>query len=279
MNYKMFNNISSLARPVDPFYFTNLLISIVSVVVGGVALIYAFSQGDELVEAIFFAGQMAITVFVVWFFARELDPVYEWSAFVAVAVSLVMMAVWGTSVALLPVAVMAMYARVVNGVIGMPLLVTDVIVLVVVAGLVGLTDYWLIGIMGTVAMLYDRTAKYPKPLVAILMVTLTVFAAWQADQLVAPSIEGSIGGLVLMLSGIFLLIAQPMAKRPITMTTDRTKESLNGQAILNAQNLIVLTGVILAIYIGQPALEGLIILWASMVGVILWQVIEQIKPA
>lgn len=80
--------ITSIGRPLDKNYQTNRVIASISILISIIALVYKTSAGSTVVDSLFWALGVALTVFLTWALGREVDPDHDASAFVGVALAL-----------------------------------------------------------------------------------------------------------------------------------------------------------------------------------------------
>ncbi|MEO0332649.1 MAG: hypothetical protein AAF223_13370, partial [Bacteroidota bacterium] len=104
------------ARPIDPASPTNRAIIII---VGTVFLgltIYSLSTGKGLIDSLLVGGHLAVTVFLTWALARELDPDYLLSAFIGLPLTAILF--FYETPLLIPTVALLQMLRLVNRVTG-----------------------------------------------------------------------------------------------------------------------------------------------------------------
>lgn len=128
----MINKISALGRPIDLSYPTNRILVIVVLLAMATTLLYRLISGVPLVEAIFNAGTVSLTVFLAWSLGREFDPQSDWSAFVSLPFSFILALTAGNP-AFMALVYILLFSRVLNGTTGVKTKMTDYLLLLAFA--------------------------------------------------------------------------------------------------------------------------------------------------
>lgn len=92
---EMLRTVSTVARPLDPTYPTNLAITFVTAVTAVTGGGYRWLIGETWLDAAVWGLLAGIAVFLTWAIGREIDPDHEWCAFVGVFITAVGLFVFG----------------------------------------------------------------------------------------------------------------------------------------------------------------------------------------
>lgn len=184
----------TLGRKIDFSYKTNLLILILVVVVSAVGWLVT----GEISSGISLGG----SVFLTWALCREIDPAHDYSAFVAVALSLLMLFNIET-IQLFPLFWLLMLLRAVNGISGKELTLIDLVTLL------GFTVY--------IAFVNENS------LYLLLFVLGMAFISFTDEKTKKVLLAGLIGFVLLILQTFFV-----------------NQLSLNNIADLDTMNLLVI---------------------------------------
>ncbi len=260
-------DITSIGRTIDPHYPTNRAIAILTLVIAAGAALWQRLSGEPWLASATWGLQAGLTVFLAWALCRELDPDHPLGAFVAAALALPALYLWG-----LPhlgvTFWLLMMSRVVNRTVGLPAGLLDAL------GLLGLSTWlswqgnWGYGIITALAFLLD--ALLPRPTRRHLFLALpttiaTVVAAFLGTASATSGAPSLTGGLVaLALSLIFLPVV--LASRSIESVGDHTGQALIPVRVQAAQVLALLIGIETALLSGPSAIPQLTPLWAATLG-------------
>lgn len=174
------SRLTSIGRPVEAKYPTNLAI----LVVMGAALVGAVTQalvaGEAVGSALYTGGHAMLLVFMVWAYGREAAPDDNPAAFVGVAL---VAAAWGYGLRpdVLPLAALMGATRIVNRTVGPTPKLSDLVLVSALAGWITYSGNWPVGIAVGMAMLLDFRLK-PRHLVAMPFAAILAFvtvATWR----------------------------------------------------------------------------------------------------
>jgi len=271
---------SHVGRPVDPRYPTNLVIMIWCAVVGAAMFGFRLISGVDIIQAGIAAVLAGLTVFVVWALAREVDPEEQLSAFVAVALMTIALFLLDVQYNLLVIFYVMSISRIINRTFGLPVKLTDSIVLLLFTGFVGLAGSWIYAMMGATAflldsMLPDRDRKHLL-FAGLSVVIMIVGFVIQNNPLnpILPTTEYIVSILVTTL--IFVPVV--LNTKHLTVTADVTKEILIPIRIQATQVIVVLFGYHVALWQGNQGILELLPLWLTIAGVALFPLIKPLLP-
>ncbi|MFS2318025.1 hypothetical protein RMQ97_08815 [Maricaulis sp. D1M11] len=185
--------LSSIARPLEPQYPTNLamliLLPIIAVVFGGLSVAL---NGSGLLDAALDGVWMMLAGFVVWAMGREIDPDRNATAFIALPVFLIAASL-GQDHALLTAAATLMAMRVVNRCVGNPLRAGDrFLVTALAAGSVFVDGMWAMGLVVAIALALDTLFDRKQTLNLVFAMISLSFSAWHLIE-----VEGDFAALTL----------------------------------------------------------------------------------
>lgn len=273
------SGLTTIGRPVDLDYPTNRAIAIASLLVMfGAALLQRFS-GVTWVQSAFWGAQAGLAVFLAWALCRELDPDHHLSAFVAAALALGGLCLWGLPRFAVLFWLM-LVVRVVNRTTGLPAGILDSLGVLGLGLWLSLQGNWGYGVITALAFLLDSRLPIPAPrqlVFAILGAVGTVATAILGGDLPwdgAPSVRG--GLIAAAVAASFLPVT--WESRSVTSVGDQTGKALEPVRVQAAQAVALLVGVETAVLGGIPALGALMPLWAAILGASLYWVYRSLKP-
>jgi len=272
--------ISHIGRPVDPRYPTNLAIMVWCAVVG--ALMFGFrlvTAGDVIQAGVssFFAG---ITIFVVWAFAREIDPQEQLSAFVSVVLMTIALFIVDVQYNLLVLFYMMSMSRIVNRSVGLPATLLDSILLLLFTGLVGLAGSWIYAMMGATAFLVDSILpdRDRKNLLFAGLSTVIMIVAFVMQNSTLNATLPTTEFIVSILVTTLIFIPVILNTRQLVVTADITREPLIPIRVQATQVIAVLFGYHVALWQGNQGILEFLPLWLTIAGVALFPLIKPILP-
>jgi hypothetical protein len=281
------HSISSIARPLEPQYPTNLavliLLPLVALGVGGVAFFYHHLPfGDAAMAGL--AGM--VTAFLAWALGREVDPDRNEAAFVAMAVAVFAVAL-GWSPALWVLALALMATRVVVRTVGPAARLTDLAFVTLLAGLAVFADgYWAMGFVAAFAMAIDTRFDRSRTLnlvFAAIAFAISIYAVIQHDgawgALTIGAMQGIYPVLSIMALAITVLSAVLILTCPPVITVCDTSSELLERRRVRAGGVIVVLFATASMFNGQAGLLGALPVWAVLVGLIEARIMPRRKQA
>lgn len=273
-------DVTALARPIDPRYPTNLAISVVSLLVAVGGTIYSVMSSDGWLDAMLWGVGTALTVFLAWALARELDPDHDLSAFAAAALGLAGLISFGQP-SLLSLLWLLLLLRVVNRTVGVPARPLDSLGVLGLAGWLAWQGAWPAALVTAFGFLADGLLRNPlrrhlvfAALALALAVAGAVVHAPVADHVhslaagdVQVPFDWAINGAVAALWIVVIYTTDRMVSRG-----DTTGQPLHAGRVQAAQGLALLAGFLWVLQREQVGIVALMPLWAAMLGVGLWRV-------
>lgn len=219
------SRITSIGRPVEPKYPTNLAILLVVgvVLVGATAL--ALVDGDGIGTALLSGGHAGLLVFMVWAYGRETAPDDSPAAFVAVALAIAAWA-YGLRPDVLPIAALMGGSRIVNRTVGPVPTLSDMIFVTGLAAWLTWDGHWQVGIAVGTAMLLDSVLK-PRHLAAIPFSALLAFVTAATWRVAPPVFAAPTSMFEWIATGTAAVYAAVLAAQgPLRSRSDTTSEGL-----------------------------------------------------
>ena len=266
--------VSSIARPLEPKYTSNLAVLILlPLIAAGIAAVEIYLRGTEMTPAIWTGVSAMVTAFICWAMGREVDPDRVSAAFVAMALSVVVIGL-GWSPSIWALAMTLMSARVVNRTVGPAARLTDLTIVTALAWMAVLRDgHWALGAVAALAMLIDLRLDKTRTLnfaFAGAALAATVFAMIQVDGDFDRLINQPIANLdsswaisAVLIGGVFALITLTMP--PVTSVADASGDLLS-RARVKWGAAIVLMAALATLLDGQAGLLAGLPLWAVIIG-------------
>lgn len=174
---------SSIARPLEPQYKSNLAVLILLPIIGVIGYVWTSSQGASGLSPLWSALEFALVGFVSWAAARELDPDRNPGAFIAMALAVGTLffipdvAVWSLVLAL-------MATRIVNRCVGQPAKFTDILLVSGLAALAVFRDgFSEMGFVAAVAFSIDAMLDRKRTLNLLGAAIALSFTVWELIEL------------------------------------------------------------------------------------------------
>lgn len=263
---KLWYQFSAMGRPLDFHYPSNVFVILMS----GIGLIAGFGIGvvedKPSLDLLWMGIVTSVTVFVAWALARELDPDHAFSAGLAAVLALAGMVIWRETTNLLALYLMLGVLRVLVRTVGIPMTLLDMGLLVIGAGLVALTESWLLGLVTAAGLLLDSLLKSPNPptkLFGGLAAAVTVITAALMQPDFSPPDDEIVLGAVAAVGVLFLVVIFT-APAPVSVG-DITGQPLD-ESRLKAGRLLALAGAAL-VYFWTGSMITLLALWCAFLAI------------
>jgi len=264
-------DVSAILRVLDPRYPTNLAIIVLSTVVGAAALLYQLVAGMSFFDSLVWSVGASFTVGLAWAISRELDPDHDLSAFVAAALAIAGLAIFGLPSLIFHFWLLVL-ARVVIRPVGFSARLGDSLVLLALGGWLAWDGNWIVGLMTAVAFLLDarlseplRRQLYFAGVVLLMTVVFVALNGWSR-----PDDETSLLAAVLLIS--VLLVWVIIGSGEVESGTDATREPMDGRRVRAAQLVSLLTALLMAWWYGNDGVVQLVPLWAAFLGIALFRI-------
>jgi hypothetical protein len=231
-------------------------------------------NSDTLAQAI----QLAFTALVAWAIARELDPDFNFTAYLAAPAAILAALIWEPPTILALVGVM-ITTRIVNRTVGPPFTLIDAAALICFAGLLAYLGYPIVGLGLTVGIAANHVLPNPDRPLALMVATLALISTTIGTLTLLPvTVEWGIKlPILLALISISLLYRYALERtpNPPTSHTDIGKKPLAHPRIIAAQYLAFLITISTAAVFGKDGLLSLSALWACFLAMGLRAIYQQ----
>jgi len=271
------SDITAVGRSLDPRYPTNLAIGLLSLAFGAVRVATSLLSGANILESALWGIGAAFAVFLSWALGRELDPDHDLSAFVGAGL-MALASLFSELPALIVILWLLVALRVVDRTVGLPARPLDSLALLGLGGWLTWQGHWIVGLMTAVAFLLDgllaRPLRYHLVLSGVAFVGTVVLSILHGNMAMEgrPTIPLAISAAVM--AALFLMVITT-SREPQTVC-DATGERLNPGRVRAAQILALLTALFYAWWGGIAGVEALSPLWAAMLGVVLYRLVNLI---
>ncbi|MBC8122660.1 MAG: efflux RND transporter permease subunit [Gemmatimonadaceae bacterium] len=255
---------TSIGRPIDPNYPTNRAIALLALAVAVGGTVVSAFRGGEWPQSITFGLGAGFAVFLAWALCRELDPDHDLSAFLAAALVIAGLFVWGLpdTVALFW---LLLAVRVVNRSTGLPPTIFDSLSVLGLGLWLNFSQHWGFGVVAAVAFFLDARLVRGEPrqlLFAGASLVAAVLTALGARDM--PITLSPVFALTIALTAAFLPVI--FASGRLVTTGDDTSEPLDPNRVRSGQILALLTGVGAALWGGPAGFAAMLSLWAAAAG-------------
>ncbi|HEU4867941.1 MAG TPA: hypothetical protein VFV09_09450 [Actinomycetota bacterium] len=262
---------STLWRGLSPRNSSHLTIFGCCAVTFAAVLAIQVIDGREPAAAVAVAANAAVMLFLSWAIARELDPDFPRSAFVAAAVAALILA-GGSEAAGASVGVL-MALRIAGRSTGkQPSLLDLVAAPVLAAAFAWLPRGWIGGVAVAVALVWDTLLPEPGPrrnhVGAALTLAATVAVTLFRDTLGTGFVTGGWLGWAVVAAA---LAAFPAIGHYVPRSRcDRTRQTIEPERLKAARLLALGTGLAAFVVFGTEAAPLLAGLWAAVIGIAIY---------
>jgi len=267
---------SSIARPLEPQYKTNLAVLVLMPIIGFAGFVWAGQNGMSGLGQIFSALSYALVGFLSWAAAREFDPDRNAGAFLAMALAVAAAffigetAVWTMAFALMAI-------RVVNRSVGLPVKFGDILIVAALAALAVFRDgYAQIGFVAATAFALDAFLDRKRTLNLLGALVTLSFTAWELIEL-QGDFEALLLSAVAVMDPMKLYVAlgvlalgvlHALLLGRVRSTGDATGEPLSGFRVRGGILVFCLTG-LAVLPAGEAAALHALPLYAIIIGVVI----------
>ncbi|RMG81861.1 MAG: hypothetical protein D6712_15570 [Chloroflexi bacterium] len=260
---------STIGRPIDLRYASNVYVTIVTVVALIVGGLVQLLQTHDFGQSMLYGGGIGLSAFFAWALARELDPDYNRSAVIAALLAPVALLLYGMTANLLPLFLIMLAIRVLNRSTGLPPTLLDRFAILVLLGLVVYAGHWLAGIFALLFFITDmllarafrQSGWWIGSAITVFVLTFLI----GRNNLQASTFSDTNVLITALLSAI-ILVALLLAPKRVTSVGDLTNAPLNFRRIHSARWLTLSFVVAYSVLSGETTVLDVIPLWASLLG-------------
>jgi hypothetical protein len=259
---------TALGRTIDPInYRSNLYIVLLTPATGILAGLATLINGDGFEAAVAAGFFTAAAVFIAWVYARDIDPDYNESAFLAAAATLT---VAPAPLMILSLASLAVMLRVVSRIVGPIPRLPEYVGVLVLLGLATAIDGGILAAAAVLGFLLD--ARLPQATrwswlgVGVSVVLAVLGFLWHPLTMTLPSVPYLLLGLGLLVA--FALVI--WRSRSFTSSCDDPTHSICAERIQSAMAMLAVVG-LLSMAGGDTLMQAYAPVWGSILGVLLWR--------
>lgn len=267
---KSMHQVTALSRPLDFHYPSNVFAAAISGLGFIVGLLLGLFEDKESLEVVWLGVVTSMTVFTAWALARELDPDHSFSAGIASVLALAGMIIWRETTNFFAFYLMLVVLRGVVRTVGIPLTLVDMGLLVVGAGLIAVTNSWLLGVLTGAALVLDGHLSRPNQAAQFFGVLAAVVTFAVAALTQEFSWEWTGRGVVLaVLAGIsaVYLFAVITAAAPVSVG-DSTGQPLDAARLKTGRILALIGASGVYVWIGgDTGAWTLLALWSAFLAI------------
>lgn len=265
---------TSIGRPLDPTYPTNLAIMLLTPLGGALAGLLALLNGSDLGQAAQAGFFAAAALFLGWVLAREIDPDRELSAFVAAGFAFGATLFAPMPPQLIALAALLILTRIVNRIVGLPARITDSIpALLLTLAAIFVSDQWVFGLAAVVAFALDAVLVRPLRLQWVF----AGLALLGTVVYVGTNGAGAIGTFTLPLLLAALVIAAGYVVNIVTTRRLTTPCDATGDPVytvrVQAAMMVTLLAAVNSLWYGDAGIWGMLPVWATLAALTLYRML------
>lgn len=262
-----------LGRIIHPKYKSNLILMIIVPLLGIIAGIYSLVTNNDLWIAIQAGFWMSAAATHSWALAREIDPDNDWSAFIAMALQVVVMfALNFPTYAIIGLVMMMLFLRLVNGIVGIKVSRNDAIKMLVLVLVVAFFDNWILGLVAACAFFLNATMSnsersnlYFAGLAVIIVIVRGIINLGQMGSMSTTYL------IIAVAIGIFYILTM-LGNRSVSAKTDVKAKPVDIKRVRAAMALGLVAVIILALWRGDAGVLAMSPLWAAMLGISIYRI-------
>ena len=272
-------NLSTIGRPVDIHYFTNRIITLLMSLIFIITFFMEFLRKYIIVESLIFAVIYSLSVFVCWALSRELDPEYDYSAFIGI-IFLFLPFFMINGMNLFFILWLLFSLRMINHTTGRPAGIVDIFFYLILTVLFSFILYPIIAILAAIAFIFDLWYSERKNINILLIIVLFLI-------FIISTFYGSgdlynffnLSNNQLIFSSISILFMFYVIATTTTMNTlcDTGDKKINARQVQAAQIFAVFTVLSFIFLYGEIGFSIVYIVLSSFLGISLYRVGRMIK--
>jgi hypothetical protein len=272
-------NLSTIGRPVDMKYTTNRIIMILMGLIFIITFFMEFFRESFLVKSLIFAVIYSLSVFLCWALGRELDPEYDYSAFIGI-IFLFLPFFMTDGINLFFILWLLFSLRMINHTTGKPAGIVDIFFYLIITILFSLILYPFIAVLAAVAFVFDLWNAKRKTINILLIIVLfiiflvsTFYGSGDVYNFVKLTNDQ------LIFSGISILFMFVVIATTTTMNTlcDTGDKKINARQVQTAQIFAVFTVLSFFFLYGTIGFSIVYIVLSSFLGISIYRVGIMIK--
>jgi hypothetical protein len=268
------NREAALSRAVDHENFlTNRIIMIITPIVGIIGGVYSLITTQDLWLALQAAFWFSAATFSAWSLSRELDHDNDWSAFLAVAISVTASFLFGfPALAIFSLAIPLLSSRMVSRIVGIPATLPESVIILTLGILALFFDIWLMMLVTILAFMMDASLSNPTRHqwgfaaagVALLLIR-AIMGIGETSSLSSPYL---ITAIVLSIGFALIIIST----RKMRTQCDIPAYTLDVKRVRAAMSLGLLAALIAALWGGDTGMISTLPLWSALAATIIYRI-------
>jgi hypothetical protein len=265
---------AALSRAVDHENFlTNRIILIITPIFGIIGGIYSLITTQNLWIALQAAFWFSGATFGAWSISRELDHDNDWSAFLAVAISVTASFLYGfPALAIFSLSIPLLASRMVSRIVGVPAVLPESAIILALGICALFFDIWLMMLVVIVAFMMDASLSNPTKHqwgfafagVALLIVR-AIMGVGETSSLSNPYLIT----LIVLCAGYAIII---ISTRKMRGTCDNPMYTLDVKRVRAAMSLGLLTALIAGLWGGDAGMISTLPLWSAIAATIIYRI-------
>lgn len=261
------HKFSALARPVEPKYPTNLAVIVLLPVIATGLFAWLTFGGMPLASAVNAALLGMLAAFLTWALGREMDPDHNATAFIALALTVVLAGL-GYSFNLLTLGALMFAVRLANRTVGPQAKVGDIITLVLLnLGAVLIDGAWWMPFVSTIALVFDELqerSNLPQRLAIPAMIIIGVQAFFVGDGVSLAAMDSLVRGWVVTVTVITLMAGGAIWNLPELRSVMDVPQTPCDRRRIQAGMVLILLGGLASLLGGQDSLAGNLGIWSVL---------------
>ncbi len=236
--------LSTIGRPLDLNYPTNKSIVIITVILFIVFTLNKIFHGESIYISLLAGLRAGIIILLLWAGSRELDPDSELSAFVVVALGIIILVLSGTS-QLIPFIWFLLVLRLITHTSGMHAGIIDSLLIAAIGLILTYNTSAMYGILTSIAFIADSRLKDPGKYhfemgIIMFIASIIIYLATNGNEFnLTPE------KLLLINAGVALFLPVAVKKEKIHSTGDKTGKVLDPSRIRIARiaTIVIFPGI------------------------------------
>ncbi|GJL96374.1 MAG: hypothetical protein DHS20C06_01910 [Hyphobacterium sp.] len=209
----------------------------------------------------------ALTAFLTWALGREMDPDHNATAFIAMALS-VMLAALGYGFDLLTIGALLFAVRLANRTVGPQARVGDIITLVSLnLGAVLVDGAWWMPFISVIALVFDETQEHsnlPQRLAIPALIIIGAQAFFTGDGIALSVTDSLVRGWVVTVIVITIMVGGAIWNLPDLRSVMDVQQTPCDRRRIRAGMVLILLGGLASLLGGQDSLAGNLAIWSVL---------------
>ena len=272
---------STLGRPVDPIYPTNLVILVITIFCVIAGSLYMIIAGEKITSAVFFGLMAGTSVFFSWAIGREIDPDNPLSAFIQIPFTIGGMIYFGTPNIILLFSLMLLL-RLVSRSVGLYCRISDSIVVLIVCSIASIFFSWIIGVAMAVTFLADGILYKPLKrhfIFSAIGFAVSIFSIIKGSPEEISFADGDVKIFILIFAGTVSLLFTGVIFSPgiFLSRCDQTEELLDPTRVRMAQMIALFAAATMTVWNVEDGFVKIMPVWTAMLGISIFRIYKMFR--